>query len=95
MADVVWSVEAKADRDAIWYYIAEENPIAAVKMDGLFSQAADRLGMFTMLGRVGKIPGTREFIPHPSYRLVYEIAGDRILILALVHVARQWPPANE
>jgi plasmid stabilization system protein ParE len=63
-------------------------------MDTLFSQAAARLGRFPMLGHAGKISDTREFIPHPSYRLVYEIAENRILILALVHVAREWPPVT-
>jgi plasmid stabilization system protein ParE len=36
-------------------------------------------------------PGTRELIPHESYRLVYEVEGDTVWILALVHTARMWP----
>jgi plasmid stabilization system protein ParE len=48
-----------------------------------------------MLGRQGKIPGTRELIPHESYRLVYEIAGESVWVLALVHTARQWPPIRD
>ena len=38
--------------------------------------------------------GTRELIPHESYRLVYEIEGTTVWVLALVHTARQWPPAR-
>lgn len=45
-----------------------------------------------MLGKAGAIPGTRELIPHESYRLVYEISGDTVWILTLVHTARRWPP---
>ena len=30
-------------------------------------------GDFATLGRAGKITGTRELIPHESYRLVYEV----------------------
>ena len=48
-----------------------------------------------MLGQSGKIPGTRELIPHESYRLVYEIDGETVWILTLVHTARQWPPVRE
>ena len=46
-----------------------------------------------MMGRSGVIAGTRELIPHESYRLVYQIDGDIVWVLALVHTARQWPPA--
>ncbi|WP_420856699.1 type II toxin-antitoxin system RelE/ParE family toxin [Variovorax beijingensis] len=47
-----------------------------------------------LLGRAGQIPGTRELIPHESYRLVYEVRADTIWILTLVHTARQWPPTR-
>jgi mRNA-degrading endonuclease RelE of RelBE toxin-antitoxin system len=30
-----------------------------------------------------------------SYRLVYEIDGDTIWILTLVHTKRQWPPLRD
>jgi plasmid stabilization system protein ParE len=43
------------------------------------------------MGRTGLVPGTRELIPHESYRLVYEVEGDTVWILALVHTARMWP----
>ncbi len=61
-------------------------------MDARFSNAAGRLANHPKLGRPGKIPGTRELIPHENYRLVYEIEGETVWVLALVHTARQWPP---
>ena len=64
-------------------------------MDQLFSDAAARLGEQPKLGRKGSIIGTRELIPHESYRLVYEIEEETVWILALVHTARQWPPVPE
>ena len=63
-------------------------------MDALFSDAAARLGDHSELGKPGKISGTRELIPHESYRLVYEIERDTVWILALVHAARRWPPVR-
>lgn len=61
------------------------------------SDAAAKLADFPMLGHAGKILGTRELIPHESYRLVYEIEADgtTLWVLALVHTARQWPPLKE
>lgn len=61
-------------------------------MDALFSKAATRLAEHPKLGRAGRIPGTRELVVHASYRLVYEMNGDALWLLALVHTARQWPP---
>ncbi len=86
---VVWTPEAKQDRIDVWDYIAADNPLAAA------SDAAARLAEHPMLGRSGKIPGTRELIPHESYRLVYEINGETVWILTLVHTARQWPPVRD
>ncbi|MEQ1889225.1 MAG: type II toxin-antitoxin system RelE/ParE family toxin [Alphaproteobacteria bacterium] len=92
---VIWTPEAQQDRADVWDYIAADNPRAAARMDKLFSDAAARLTGHPMLGRPGKIPGTRELIPHENYRLVYEIERETVWVLALVHTARQWPPVRE
>jgi addiction module RelE/StbE family toxin len=88
---VIWTPQASRDRVDIWDYIFSNNPQAAVRMDAIFSDAVTRLADYPELGQVGIVPGTREMIPHDSYRLVYEISSDAVWILALVHVSRQWP----
>ena len=92
---VRWTPEAEQDRREVWDYSVADNPRAAARMDELLGIAAGRLADFPHLGRIGKIPGTRELIPHESYRLVYEIDGETVWVLALVHTARQWPPVRE
>jgi addiction module RelE/StbE family toxin len=92
---VVWTPEALQDRDDIWNYIAIENPRAAARMDQLFSDAAASLSDFPKRGRAGAVPGTRELIPHESYRLVYEIEGETVWVLTVAHTARRWPPLRE
>jgi len=89
---VIWTPEAEQDRLAIWDYIAADNPYAAVSMDELFSAAAASLKAFPHKGKLGQIAGTRELTPHENYRLVYQTESDAVWILALVHVARMWPP---
>jgi len=91
---VVWAPEAIKDREDIWDAIAVEagNPRAAARMDELFGKAAAKLGDHPSIGRAGILSGTREVIPHESYRLVYEVVGHTVWILALVHTSRQWPP---
>lgn len=93
---VLWSASARQDRLAIFEYVCNEAPMAAVELDQRFSDAAAALVRFPMMGRAGSVPGTRELIPHENYRLVYDVDAEAqtIWILALVHVARLWPPAE-
>jgi len=91
---LLWTPEAEQDRNDVRDYIAADNPRAAACMDQLFSDAAARLADHPRLGKPGKIAGTRELVPHENYRLVYEIDAETIWVLALVHTARQWPPAR-
>ena len=90
--NIRWTPEARQDRIDIWDYVAQDDPMAAVRLDALFSESVKRLTSHPHLGRVGIIEGTRELIPHQSYRIVYEIYQDTVWILTLVHTARQWPP---
>jgi len=91
---IFWALNAEQDRADIVDFIAQDNPRAAVRMDELFVQAAGRLSAQPLLGKPGHVPGTREFIVHESYRLVYESRQIRLWILALVHTARLWPRRN-
>lgn len=92
---VRWSDGADQDREDIVGYIWLDNPSAARRVDAMFDDATSRLSKFPRLGKDGAIPGTRELLPHPNYRLVYQIRDAEIIVLALIHTARQWPPAVE
>ena len=82
---------AASDIEEIGDYIAQDNPLAAIRMDELFEAVVGRLAEHPLIGRPGQVPGTRELIPHESYRLVYELQADTVWILALVHTAPLWP----
>lgn len=44
------------------------------------------------LGRPGRVPGTRELVvTRTSFIVPYRIMGERVEILAVIHVARRWP----
>ena len=85
-----WTLEAIADRDAIFDYIEVDNPAAALALDELFSEKAERLTDHPKLGRPGRVDGTRELVVHENYILIYDIAGDLVRILRVLHAARRW-----
>jgi toxin ParE1/3/4 len=88
---VFWASSAEQDRVEIFEFIARDNPIAAVRVDELFGRSAARLAEQPLLGLPGVVAGTRELIVHEIYRLVYEVDGDVVWILTLVHTAQLWP----
>ncbi|WP_422126516.1 type II toxin-antitoxin system RelE/ParE family toxin [Thioalkalivibrio sulfidiphilus] len=90
----IWTAEAMRDREVIFEYVARDNPMAAIKLDECFGEAVALLATHPHLGKEGLVSGTREFIPHESYRLIYEVDADTLWILAVVHTARCWPPVR-
>jgi addiction module RelE/StbE family toxin len=91
---VHWTRQAVDDRASIFDYLLDYNPTAALTIDEAFEHAAARLQDFPRSGKIGVISGTRELFPHPSYRLVYEVSPDKIIILTIIHTSRQWPPVT-
>ncbi|MBR8165841.1 type II toxin-antitoxin system RelE/ParE family toxin [Burkholderia vietnamiensis] len=90
---LVWTRPAATDRREIRAYIAQDNPAAALALDELFSEKAARLVDHPGLGRPGRIAGTRELVAHRNYVLIYDVAGDLVRVLRVLHAARRWPPS--
>jgi len=87
-----WTPDATQDRDEIYDYIEADNPSAALALDELFSEKAGRLIDHPGLGRPGRVAGTRELVAHHNYILVYDVVGELVRVLRVMHAARQWPP---
>ena len=88
---LVWTRPASIDRKDIREHVAEANPNAALALDELLSEKAARLADDPALGRIGRVPGTRELVAHRNYVLVYDMADDQVRVLRVLHAARQWP----
>lgn len=93
MMRLFWTPEAVKDRTDIYDYIEADNPAAALALDELFSEKANRLVDHPGLGRVGRVVGTRELVAHRNYILIYDVAGDLVRVLRVLHAARRWPPS--
>lgn len=90
--DVHWAEEAMRDREAIFDFIATDNPQAALELDETLRDKADLLHHHPWLGHTGAVPGTRELLVLPTYKLVYVVDDTRVFILRVLHTARCWPP---
>ncbi|WP_081629199.1 type II toxin-antitoxin system mRNA interferase toxin, RelE/StbE family [Methylopila sp. M107] len=90
--EVVWTPQARADREAIYDHIERENPHAALELDEQFGRRAGQLVAHPMIGRAGRVELTRELVVRPNYLLVYDIRGDLIRILRVLRASQRWPP---
>ncbi len=91
---VIWTPQALQDRTDIWNHIQADNAQAASRMDELFSQAASRLSAHPKPGKLGKIQGTRELIPHENCRLVWEIKNEPVCHSRLIQSAPSDEPVK-
>jgi addiction module RelE/StbE family toxin len=87
----IWSSRSESELAAIVDYITVDNFDAALELDHHITGSAERLVDFPKMGKVGRVEGTRELIVHEHYILIYEIMGDELLILSVLHTSRQWP----
>lgn len=67
---LAWTRLALNDRQAIRSYIAQDNPIAALALDELFTEKASRLADHPGLGRPGRVSSTRELVVHQHYLMI-------------------------
>ena len=89
---ITWHRRARHDLQAVREYIAEVNPGAARQVAQRILQAVGLLAEQPSLGRPGRVPETRELVitgtPHIA---AYRVVDDTIVILRVLHGARQWP----
>jgi len=89
MMELVWTPEAVRDREDIYSYIEQDNPLAAPSLDNLISERIAALQEYPRMGRTGRAAGTFELVVDSSYMVVYDIVEMQVRILNVVHTARQ------
>ena len=90
---VLYTRQARDDLVGLIDVISEDNPGAAERMARRIRDVVKHLARMPMMGRVGRVDGTRELvIPGTPYLAVYRLADTDIQILRILHGAQLWPP---
>jgi addiction module RelE/StbE family toxin len=87
---VRYTPRAFADREAIFEYLQQRNPVAAREVTELIRQRISELSDAPYKGHRTDRPGIYTFwvTPYP-YRVFYRIAGGEVVILHIRHTSRR------
>jgi toxin ParE1/3/4 len=87
-----WTAAAADDLEHITDYLFEKTPENAEKPIRRIFDAPSVLKTFPNRGRSGKKDGTRELvIPDLPYVVVYQVTGDVLYVVRILHGAQDWP----
>jgi toxin ParE1/3/4 len=94
--NVIWLRVGRQTRIVQIDYIAHDNPGAAVRLDEAIERQVRQLRDQPLIGRPGRMPGTRELIiSRTPFIVIYRVTETRIEILRVLHGAQQWPRPPE
>ena len=89
---VEWRPRATEDLDEIVDHIAVESPNTALIVLDRIKRRIAMLADQPLLGRPGRVSGTRELVINRTpYLAAYRVMDERVVILNIVHGARRWP----
>lgn len=94
---VEFSENAEADLEVAYECLCAHDPAAATRVLDAIIAAAVMLEAFPLIGKEGRIAGTRELVvPGWTYVLIYTIRDAfYVQIERVLHSRRQWPPEDD
>jgi toxin ParE1/3/4 len=94
---IKWLSKTSANRFKQLDFIAQQNPLAAISQDEQIERQVDTLiGTPPISGRPGRKRGTCELvISKTPFVAIFQVKGQTIEILYLLHSLQQWPPATK
>jgi toxin ParE1/3/4 len=95
LCTIIWRARANSDLLGIIRYIGKDNPLRAESFAKEMKEKSKPLEQHPLLGRAGRLPGTRELVVHPNYLLIYrqidKAGSPAVEILRIKHSAQQLP----
>lgn len=89
--ELEWKAPAVADLMAIFDYISDDNPDAALALMEEIQGKVAQIPAHPKRCRPGRVEGTRELIVRPNYIVVYTETAAAISVLRVLHAAQMWP----
>lgn len=88
---IKWLRKALRNLEQTYEYISRENLEAASQTAQRIQSAVGQLANYPLMGRPGRVEGTRELVISPSsYIIAYRVRGDAIEVLRVLHTSRRW-----
>jgi toxin ParE1/3/4 len=90
---VTWRPAALRDKRGQIEYLAARNATAAAELEVRLVDQTERLAQYPLMGRVGKVRGTRELpITRTNFVVIYRVVDSTVLIMRVLHGRQRWPP---
>lgn len=92
---IYWEEESLNDREKIFEYLYQHNPLAAEKTDDLIEKRVEHLSQHPLMGvsRAG-MKGRLLVLPEVSLLIVYALDGSDIRVLRVLHQKQRFPELN-
>lgn len=87
-----WTESAAADLEAIADYLIDRTPTHALRLVQTIYHAPEILTRSPLVGRPGRVHGTRELVLAPlPWIIVYRIGKESIDMVRVLHGSQRWP----
>ncbi|MCC3408032.1 MAG: type II toxin-antitoxin system RelE/ParE family toxin [Microcoleus sp. PH2017_10_PVI_O_A] len=74
------------------YIVKDDDPEAARQLILRIQGSVGQLAEFPLIGRVGRVEGTRELvISNTSYLAIYRVKQETVEVLRVLHASRKYP----
>ncbi|MGI0488791.1 type II toxin-antitoxin system RelE/ParE family toxin [Pantanalinema rosaneae CENA516] len=89
---VKWLRKALKSLEQAYDYMAQHDLDAAISLVLKIQAATEQLAEFPLMGRMGRVNGTRELvITNTPYIVIYRVNGRAVEILRVLHSAKRYP----
>ena len=89
---LIWANSAKCDLLDMQLYLLDRDTRAGLRLALKIARKAEVLESQPRLGKPGLLEETREWsLPGLPYKLVYQLNGENVEILRVIHQAQDWP----
>lgn len=82
-----WTESAIQDLNNIVDFIALDSIEQAIILEDILYEKAAKLNAMPMMGKPGRVHGTREFVALPNYIIVYHVNSGEPVIIRIKHAS--------